>query len=280
MPLSPLGPITYLIAFPHNNSSSQLFLTNSFIYIYSLLQGFSTTKIVDILKHSQFKNFHLQFTSLFGHSLPNFNTYNNGFSFTWYQKGIIFCKPSIFESSGCGKGLPCSLCRRENEAVCDPHIILEQTVIPGLAKSGWGRVWISPSQRWPHNSLQWRCLPTYNFFLELINATLGDWHRLAKTFCTIGVFSTCKDLPFLTKREKKDYRMTKVSISYFFCVMTMNSTTQSNSSVFSIIYFTMFTSPCMTDKHLYHNYTIPKYFMHLDFEISDPNSQFTFNKQK
>ncbi|QCD88667.1 SAUR family protein [Vigna unguiculata] len=49
--------------------------------------------------------------------VPSLNTYNNGFSFTWYEKGIVYYKPSIFQGCGCGKGLPCSVCWRENEAV-------------------------------------------------------------------------------------------------------------------------------------------------------------------
>ena len=55
--------MTHLIAFPLNHTSSQRFLTYSFFYIYSCLQGFSTTKIIHILENLEFKNFHLLYKS-------------------------------------------------------------------------------------------------------------------------------------------------------------------------------------------------------------------------
>ena len=188
----PVGPMTHLIAFPLNHTSSQRFLTYSFFYIYSCLQGFSTTKIIHIfftyscLQGFRVKKFPSSLQVLFDTLFTSFNTYNNGFSFTWNPEDIIFCKQiGISKSHGCAEGLRCSLCWRENEAVCDSCIILEPTFIPGLVKSSWGRFWISSSNGRPHNSLQWRCIPTYNFLLELTTKlTLGDWHRLIKTFCT------------------------------------------------------------------------------------------------
>jgi len=93
------------------------------IYIYSLIQAFRINT-----NHSHLKVFKILETSL-----ENFifsNQHNNGFSFTYYQKGLICSKSSIFKSSGCTKGPSCSLCWIENEAVCDPCIILEPTFIP------------------------------------------------------------------------------------------------------------------------------------------------------
>lgn len=46
-------------------------------------------------------------------------------SFDWYKKCIICCELSIFKNYGRAKGL----CWREIEAVCDPHIIFELTII-------------------------------------------------------------------------------------------------------------------------------------------------------
>ena len=185
-PVSLSVPWVIWLPSPLNHTSSQRFLINSLFYIYSWLQGFSTTKIIYILKNLELKNFHLLYKSYL--TLSSLNTKNNGFSLIWNQEDIIFCKQiCIFKSHGCAEGLPCSLCWRENEAVCDSSIILEPTIIPGLVKSSWGRFWISSSNGRPHNSLQWRCIPTYNFLLELTTKlTLGDWHRLIKTFCTIG----------------------------------------------------------------------------------------------
>jgi len=112
-----------------NNSSNQLIVFGSpFIYIYSLLQAFRI-----ITNHSHLKAFKIPKTSL--ETVVIFsNPHNNGVSFTCYQKGLICSKSSIFESSGCTKGPSCSLCWRENEAVCDPCVVLEPTFIPGLVE--------------------------------------------------------------------------------------------------------------------------------------------------
>ena len=71
-------------------------------------------KIIHILKHLKLKNLFLIYKSILTFLFPSLNTYNNGCSSSWYQKGIICCKPSIFKSCGYPKGLPCSLCQREN----------------------------------------------------------------------------------------------------------------------------------------------------------------------
>jgi len=106
---------SYLIAFPFNYLSRQQFQR-----ILSSLFIFKPASIKHNKNHSIPKAFEVQKLAsyrIFFPFVPSLNTYNNGFSFTWYEKGIVYYKPSIFQGCGCGKGLPCSVCWRENEAV-------------------------------------------------------------------------------------------------------------------------------------------------------------------
>ena len=56
------------------------------LYKYSWPQALRTNTNHSHHKGFTVQKFRLQFTSGFGHSFPNFNTYNNGFSFTWHHK--------------------------------------------------------------------------------------------------------------------------------------------------------------------------------------------------
>ncbi|KEH30479.1 transmembrane protein, putative [Medicago truncatula] len=47
--------------------------------------------------------------------------------------GIL--KPSIFKRSGCAKGIPCSICWRGNEAVCDINFFVKPTIVSRIAES-------------------------------------------------------------------------------------------------------------------------------------------------
>ena len=79
---------------------------------------------------------------------------------------INCCKPSIFQSCGGSKGLPCSLCWRENEAVCHPRIILEPTILSGFAESSWERIRVWPSNGRSHNTMQGGWVPNRHLSLE------------------------------------------------------------------------------------------------------------------
>ena len=147
-----------------NNSSS--LLISFYLYIFMVASILEPTQIIHILKNPKFTSLNFQVFFRQFSSQVSAIQYNNGFSSTWYQKGIICWKPSIFKSCGGAKGLSCSLCWRENEAVCDPDIILDPIFIPRLVESSWGRVWIWSSHGRPYNSLQRRCLPKHNFPLE------------------------------------------------------------------------------------------------------------------